>query len=373
MESWRRAAAGFAVDGEWLDAERLSTGHIHGTWLARCRIDGEDRRFVLQSINTRVFPDPAALMDNVARVITHLRTSLERRGTADLDRRCLRLVPARDGRSWVEAGDAGVWRASPHIGGSCHHDTAPDPAVAEEAARVFGEFVALLADWSEPPLVETIPHFHDLASRSHALERAVAEDRCGRLSAARSEVEAARSGVAELLAALGAAGSATWPVRIVHNDCKLNNVLFDRASGVGLCAVDLDTVMPGQAIFDMGEIVRSATCSAPEDERDLDRVVFDLAFFRAVARGFLRGIGPVLDASEHAALPLAGPLMTLENGVRFLTDHLEGDGYFPAHRPGHNLDRARAQLRLFGSMWEQRREAAAAVDELRSELSPRSR
>jgi Ser/Thr protein kinase RdoA (MazF antagonist) len=234
--------------------------------------------------------------------------------------------------------------------------------VAAEAGRVFGRFAADLADWSGPPLGETIPRFHDFPLRVSALEAAVAADARERSAAVEPEVEAALAGAEALRSALATAGADEWPVRVVHNDCKLNNALFDVETGEGLCAVDLDTVMPGRIAYDVGELVRSATCAAPEDERDLSRVGFDLDLFAVAVRGYLDGAEGLLTPAERAGLPLAGPLMTLENGVRFLTDHLEGDVYFPAHRPGHNLDRARVQLQLFQSMWAARDRAVRAVE-----------
>jgi Ser/Thr protein kinase RdoA (MazF antagonist) len=362
VDDWRRAAEAFEVEGDWVRASPISTGHINATWLATCRTSAGERRFVLQSINTDIFRQPDVLMDNVVRVTRHLQAALASRGAADAARRCLRLVPARRGGWSVDLGDGGYWRASTYIEGTRHYDVAETPAVAEEAGLVFGRFAADLADWAGPPLRETIPHFHDFPRRVAALDAAADRDAAGRLDGVRADVDAALSAAGLLEEALRSAGAESWPERMVHNDCKLNNALFDVASGEGLCAVDLDTVMPGRIAFDVGEIVRSATCAAPEDERDLSKVRFDLDLFAAVVRGYVRGAAAILTEEERAGIPMAGPLMTLENGLRFLTDHLEGDVYFAAQRPGHNLDRARAQLRLFGSMWVARDAAARAVE-----------
>lgn len=364
MESWKRAARALDVEGEWQGASRLSTGHINATWLARCRTPQGTRRYVLQSINTGVFRDPHALMQNAVRVTRHLERSLRARGVSDVERRCLRFVPARDGRFAVDLGDAGFWRASPFIEGTCHHDVAATPRVAEEAGRVFGRFAADLSDWEGAPPRDTIAHFHDFGRRVSALESAAAADRAGRGAAVAHVVESALGAADVLRSALREIGAEAWPERVVHNDCKLNNALFDVDTGEGLCAVDLDTVMIGRIAFDVGEIVRSATCAAPEDERDLAKVVFDPQLFEAVVRGYLDGAGRVLTDEERAGMALAGPLMTLENALRFLTDHLDGDVYFGAGRPDHNLDRARAQLRLFESMWSARADAARTVERL---------
>ncbi len=372
-EDWRRAAAGLAVDGEWTGATALSTGHIHQSWLATCREATGDRRYLLQSINTRIFRDPAVLMDNIVRVTGHLRRALERRGVADLERAVLQVVPGRDGRPWVDAGPSGCWRAYAYIEGTRHFDTAESVDVAREAGRVFGEFVASLSDWSGPAPAETIANFHDFDGRVRDLETAVARDVAGRLASVGDDVEATLTAVRDLLAELDGAGRRDWPVRLVHNDCKLNNVLFDAASGRGLCAVDLDTVMPGHVAYDLGGLVRTATCPAPEDETDLARIVFDRARFAGCVDGYLSGAGDLLTSAECGAFHLAGPLMTLEDAIRFLTDHLAGDVYFAVHRPDHNLDRARSQRALFERMWEVRAEARREVERIRSAISPRSR
>jgi len=335
-------ARAFAVPEGPVRVERLGQGHIHETFLAT--IAGGARRVVLQRVHTGIFREPERLMENVARVTAHLHATLAREGAADRARRALSLVSARDGRPFHRDAQDGFWRCFEFIERTRALETAADPREAFEAARAFGHFAAALADLAGPPLFEVIPHFHDLPRRLAALETALRGDPHGRAREVASEADAARAAAERVARALARTG--TLPRRTVHNDCKLNNVLLDARSGEGLCVIDLDTVMEGSVLADFGDLVRTAACPAAEDERDLARIRLDPARFEALARGYLAGSGGLLEPAELAALPLAGPLLALETGVRFLTDHTEGDVYFRIHRPAHNLDRARAQLRL---------------------------
>jgi aminoglycoside phosphotransferase (APT) family kinase protein len=271
---------------------------------------------------------------------------LAREGAGDLERRCLRAIATRAGASCHSDESGAVWRASVFIEGALSVDVPESPAQAAEAARAFGAFAAQLAELDPATLAESIPHFHDFAWRVDALERAVAADEHGRARAATVDIEAARRLARDVERALAREGAASLPLRVVHNDCKLNNVLFDARTGEGLCVIDLDTVMPGSVLADFGDLARTAACAAPEDEPDLARVRVDARLYEALVQGYLAGTGTLLTPVEIALLPLAGPLIALETGIRFLTDHLSGDVYFRIHRPGHNLDRARVQLRL---------------------------
>jgi aminoglycoside phosphotransferase (APT) family kinase protein len=345
-------------------AEVLKRGHIHDTIVARCRTArGESARFVVQQINAEVFRDPEALARNLTRITDHLFAALRARGVAEPERRALRPVRSPSGRALHRSADGAWWRAFPFIENTFVLDTPRSPRDAEEAGRAFGGFLADLADLDPSCLAETIPRFHDLAGRCDALARAAERDVAGRVAEVAAELDAARRAADRVLGAREVAPGAL-PRRVVHNDCKLNNLLFDDGTSEALCVVDLDTVMPGTVLFDFGELARTGACPAAEDERNLDRVQLDLELFRALASGFVAGARGLLGADEIRALALAAPLMALENGVRFLTDHLEGDRYFRVTRPGHNLDRARAQLRLAARMVEAEREMRAVFDAL---------
>lgn len=367
----RAAAERFPLPGRLEEALPAGSGHIHETWELRARGAGGVRRAILQRLNTRVFRDPGALLENFERVTAHLRARLARRGVEDAERRVPRSLPTREGGTAWRDPEGGLWRCQAYVEGTRSLDVAREPAVAREAARAFGRFVALLADWEGPPPRETLPRFHDLAERRARLERALRADPLGRAARARdvvARVSEAAAGVDERLEAVGAL---RLPRRVVHNDCKLNNVLLDAESGEGLCVIDLDTVMEGTVVVDFGELARTACCPAPEDERDLSRVRFDLPRFRAAAAGWLEGAGEALVGVERSALAPAPAVMALENAVRFLTDHLEGDTYFRVHRPGHNLDRARAQAALCREVLAVQDEARSAVEEAVREVSPR--
>jgi aminoglycoside phosphotransferase (APT) family kinase protein len=347
-------------------AEVLKRGHIHDTIVARCSRAGGSSRFVAQRINADVFADPEALARNLARVSDHLFAALRARGASDPERRALRPVHSPSGAALHRSQDGAWWRLFPFIEGTHSIDTPGSPDQAARAASAFGGFVADLADLDPDDLSETILRFHDLAARCNALADARDHDVLGRARDVSAELAAAFRAAEGLLAAPELAPGAL-PRRVVHNDCKLNNLLFDDRSGEAMCVVDLDTVMPGSVLFDFGELARTGACPAAEDERDLARVRLDPALFRALASGFVAGARGLLTAAEIRALALAAPLMALENGVRFLTDHLVGDRYFKIARPGHNLDRARNQLRLAERMLDAEREMRAVFAPLARE------
>jgi hypothetical protein len=328
-------AFGLGPAASW---EALGRGHIHETVVVRC---GE-RRYVLQRLSTAVFPDVATLLDNLVLITDHLRARLEDAGIADVERRVLQPLRATDGTLSHRDEHGEVWRCSPYIEGTVSRERASGPAEAREAARAFGAFALALSDLPEPPAV-TLPGFHDFAGRRAALEGAVREDACGRAGEVADDVSATLRLCDRILAEHDLSG---LPPRVVHNDCKLNNLLFDTATGEALCVLDLDTVMEGSIVYDFGELVRTASCAAGEDERDLSKVHVDATLLSALWEGYLNGAAELVTGREKAALPLAGARLALENGVRFLADHLSGDVYFRIHRPGHNLDRHRAQRRL---------------------------
>jgi hypothetical protein len=364
QEAARAAAGVFAPERRVREVVRYGSGHIHDTFVARSEGAGAVSRCVVQRINATVFPDPEALARNLDAVTRHLANALRARGVADAERRHLRVLLAPDGRALHRDAEGRWWRAFPFLEDTRSYDVPQSPGQAREAARAFGGFVADLADLAPGSLVETIPAFHDLRKRLAALDAAASRDAAGRLGEVAGERTAA-TGAAERI--LAGADPDALPRRVVHNDCKLNNLLFDAASDEALCVVDLDTVMAGSALFDFGELVRTAACPAAEDERDLARVRFDLALFGPLAEGFVAGARGALGADEVRALADAGPRMALENAVRFLTDHLDGDRYFRVARPGHNLDRARAQLRLVSCMMEAEDAMRGAVDALARE------
>jgi hypothetical protein len=328
-------------------AERYGSGHIHDTYLAVFEENGRTERIILQRINTGIFKNPVAVMRNIERVTAHLRSRLN--GVANRDRRVLQLVPVRDGNVLHVDADGRYWRAYRFITGARTYDAVSSPRQAFEAAKAFGVFQAQLVDLPAPRLEESIPDFHNTAKRFAALERAVVADVARRCEEARSEIAFAES-QRDLAEALAGAG---LPERVTHNDTKLNNVMLDDATGEGICVIDLDTVMPGPAAHDFGDMVRTMTCPAAEDEKDLSQVKMDFALFDAVLRGYVEGAGGFLTEAERESLIRGAKVIVFEQGIRFLSDFLAGDTYYKVTRPEQNLDRSRTQFRLLESIEEQ--------------------
>ena len=351
----------FAIPGRLRSVAPHGNGHINDTFLAEYEQEGRPVRYVHQRINRQVFADPHAVMDNIGRVTAHLHRKLAAAGVEDPQRRALTVVRTTAGESLVQANDGSCWRTYRFIEGTRTQQTIDFPQQAYQAARAFGCFQAGLADLPPPALIETIPAFHDTPRRLRALERAVAEARTDRRQAARPQIDLAReqARLADTLVALHATGAI--PARVTHNDTKLNNVLFDAASGEAICVVDLDTVMPGLSLYDFGDMVRTMTCPAAEDEADLTRIDVDPVLFEAIVRGYLETAGDMLNPTERAHLLAAGLTIVFEQGVRFLTDYLSGDVYYKIEHPEHNLQRCRAQFALLTALLRREAQLEAVV------------
>lgn len=361
----RAVAAGFALQGAYLEAVSYGSGHINDTYAVSFSQSGTRVRYILQRINTRIFRDPVSLMDNVLRVTEATWAHLLRSGeVVDASRRTLRVIPSIAGTPYHVDEEGGYWRCYPFIEGARTYDIIQSEAQAYEVARAFGEFQSRLSDLDGPRLAETLPDFHDTRARFDRLMTVAAADPQGRVNDVSAELEFVchRESMTDVLLDLHRQGEI--PERITHNDTKLNNVMIDDTTGLGICVIDLDTVMPGLALYDFGDMVRTATSPAAEDERDLSRVRMQMPMFKALARGYLAGAGSLLTPAERHYLPFSGKLIALEIGIRFLTDYLEGDVYFKTHRPGHNLDRARTQFALVGSIEDQEHEMQQIVDAL---------
>ena len=337
-----RAAAQFHLPGVPQVTGLLPGGLIHRSWL----IEAGGVRFVLQRLNRAIFRDLDAVMSNMAIVTRHLAARLAADAKGEAERRALTLVATKDERDWWTDDRGDAWRCTLYVEGSVSRLTAESEGDAYEAGRAFGEFAHLMRDL-RTPLAVTIPGFHDTPARLGALRDAAAADRAGRASSVRPElaVIAAHSALAQVLPSMLASGA--LPERTAHNDAKIANVLFDQLTGKALGVVDLDTVMPGSPLHDMGDLIRSTVGSTAEDDPEPARMRARPEMFQALVRGYCFGAGPGLSAAERALIVTAGRVITLEQGVRFLTDHLAGDVYYPIGRPGHNLDRARTQLALF--------------------------
>lgn len=330
----------FALFAPLASADLLDGGLINRSWRVRST-DG--RQWLLQRINPVVFPDGSEVMENISRVTAHLSRRTE--GSAGGGRTCLTLVPGSDGGVAVQAEDGAWWRMYRFIDGAHTRQTARQADDAFSAARAFGEFLAQLADFSEP-LHETIPGFHDTARRLKALEDAATRDSAGRRRDASSELEFAHEW-RRLAFHLGPPlDSGRLPRRVVHNDAKIANVLFDDETGEPLCVIDLDTVMPGTSLWDVGDLLRSLASRVGEEAADPAEVEVERERVEAVRDGWLTGAAGAVTSEERALILDAGRVISYEQGVRFLTDHLEGDRYYPVDDDQHNLRRARTQFQL---------------------------
>lgn len=347
-----RAALNFAFAGKPVSCELYGHGHINRTFLVTT---DEGKRYILQKINKQVFPDIKGLMDNISAVTEFISAR-----TAS-PRECLHLVKSLDGQPVWQDGDGAFWRAYDFIEGSLCLQKPECQEDFYQSAVAFGSFQNQLADFPAETLRETIQDFHNTPDRFRKFRRALKEDALGRAAGVQREIDFAlsRENEAGFLERLRESGE--LPLRVTHNDTKLNNVMLDAQTRRALCIVDLDTVMPGLAAYDFGDSIRFGASTAAEDERDIDKVELDLGMYETYVRGFMEAC-PSLTELEKKTLPMGAKLMTLECGVRFLTDYLEGDKYFATARPGHNLDRARTQFKLVWDMerkWRQMEDIAA--------------
>jgi hypothetical protein len=353
--------AAFPLLGQFRAAAPYGSGHINDTIAVEFDQAGITVRYILQRINQRVFKNVPALMENVQRVTAHATRRAAADGAADASRRSLSLVSARDGRAYHVDAQGDFWRCYLFIERARTHDVIRSPQQAAAAARGFGEFQRLLVDLPGARLHETIPFFHDTRRRFSTLQKAIAADAKNRVAEARDAVDfaLAQEPLVDVLLNLQARGEI--PERVTHNDAKLNNVMLDDATHEAVCVIDLDTVMPGVALNDFGDMVRSATNSAAEDERDLAKVEARLPIFEALVEGYLGAAHSFLNEAEIGHLAISGSVITFEIGIRFLTDFLEGDVYFKTKHPGHNLDRARNQFAVLRSLTAQRSTMEAIV------------
>lgn len=347
----------FHTGGAFAGAEPFSGGHIHDSFCVTVHGGAGRGRFLLQRINTHVFPRVDALMENVARVTAHVAACVA--GEAGADRRALQLVASEHGFLHCDA-EGGYWRMFRWIEGAHAPDRAETPQQAIRMAQAFGRFQQQLSTMPDPPLHETIAGFHDTPRRFAALEQAIAADAAGRAAEARREIEFALDRKPMTVQIVNAG----LPKRVAHYDPKPSNVLMDDATGDALCVIDLDTTMPGLAVYDFGDMVRAASSPTVEDERDLSLVEMRVEFFEALARGYLSAAGGFLTRAEKDHLVLAAKMITFENGVRFLADFLAGDTYYKTNRAGQNLDRCRTHFKLVESIERQEETMLRVVEAL---------
>ena len=347
QELLRQAAAAFDFGLPTGEAERYGAGHINDTfavWAA-----DHSRRWILQRINTDTFTDPAGLMENVTGVTSYLRREILARG-GDPDRETLNVVPTREGKPYYTDCEGGAWRAYLFVEGTVCLQKVENERDFYTAAETFGNFQNQLAGYPAATLHETIARFHDTPNRYANFEKALAADVMGRAKDVAAEIAFVRAHEADCHVLVDQLAAGVLPLRVTHNDTKLNNVLIDEATGKGICVIDLDTVMPGLSAYDFGDSIRFGANDCAEDEPDQSKVHFSLHLYEVFARGYLAAAGSAMTEAERRSLPWGAKLMTLECGIRFLTDYLEGDHYFKISRPAQNLDRARTQFTLVEGM-----------------------
>jgi len=350
----RRISGLFDMRADFVNALPYGSGHINDTYITWYDQAGIRVRYIHQRINGNVFRKPFELMENVKRVTDLALGTLLADGNPEAHRRTLTVVPATDGKPCAICPEGNIWRTYPCIERARAIDEIETNRQAYEAARAFGFFQQLAANLTGPRLHETIPDFHNTPKRLAALQAAVAADIKNRAASARAEIDfaLARAGDCAVITSLLASGAI--PERVTHNDTKINNVLLDDVTYEGVCVIDLDTTMPGSALYDFGDLVRSAAPTTREDETDVSKLDIRLDRFESLVRGYLssaRFLNPV----ETAHLAFSGILLALECGMRFLTDYLQGDIYFKTSRPTHNIERCRNQFALVAAM-ERKRE-----------------
>ena len=344
--------AAYVLPGTVADVARHGKGHINDTFCVVCKTpEGGTARFILQRLSQAAFPHPEEVMENFVGITSYLRREILAEGGDPL-RETLSLVKTGDGADFVTDAEGRAWRLMPFIeNAECYQSATPELFAA--SGRAFGRFQYMLRDYPARTLHETIPHFHDTESRFEQFLAALEADKMNRAKGVSPEIQFILRRKADCGVALRALREGKLPLRVTHNDTKLNNILIDRDTHEGICIIDLDTTMPGLAINDFGDSIRFGANHCMEDEQDLTKVNFDISLYEVFTRGFLEGARGSLTSAELEYLPWGARLMTLECGIRFLTDYLDGDHYFHVSHPRQNLDRARTQLKLVKDMEEQ--------------------
>lgn len=351
----------FDFDGTFEECIPFGSGHINDTFRLTYNTAEGVKYYILQRMNKSVFSNPEELMENVKGVTSWLRKKILENG-GDVERETLNLVNDKEGYPYYKDSAGEYWRVYLFIENATCFDLVENENDFYQSAVAFGHFQRLLADYPAETLHETIKDFHNTVVRFRNFCKSVETDVCGRAADVQEEIQFVmeREKLAHVLCDLQAEGK--LPLRVTHNDTKLNNVMIDDQTGKAICVIDLDTVMPGLSANDFGDSIRFGATTAAEDERDLSKVHFDLHLYEVFVKGFIEGCGGALTELEMEMLPMGAILMTFECGMRFLADHLEGDHYFKIHRENHNLDRCRTQFKLVSEMENKLPEMKAIVE-----------
>lgn len=341
----------FQFEGEYTEGIPYGSGHINDTFRVTFQHKGETKRYILQRMNNQIFLNPEELMENVVGVTSWLRKKIVENG-GEPERETLNLVPAKDGKAFYKDSEGEYWRVYLFIEGAKTYDLVENQEDFYQSAVAFGRFQGLLADYPAETLHETIQDFHNTVKRLDTFKKAVEADGCGRAAQVQEEIQFVldREALAHKLCDMQAEGK--LPLRVTHNDTKLNNIMIDDETRKAICVIDLDTVMPGLSVNDFGDSIRFGASTGAEDEPDLSKVSCSMELFELYTKGFVEGCKGSLTEEELDMLPVGAMTMTYECGMRFLTDYLEGDHYFKIHREGDNLDRCRTQFKLVKDMEE---------------------
>ncbi len=344
-----RIVSEFAIDGTVVSIKEYGSGHINTTYLVEMNQSGTVVKYILQRINTEIFKDADQLMENITSVTEYLRQQIIKRG-GDADRETLTVIPVKGGQSFFRDGDGSCYRMYRFITDATSYDVVKEPKDFYGSAVAFGNFQSLLADYPADTLHETIPDFHNTGKRYQTFAQVLEADAYSRAAECEPEIAFVKERQQEMTVLTDMLARGQLPLRVTHNDTKLNNIMIDDATGKGICVIDLDTVMPGLSLYDFGDSIRFGANTAKEDEPDVSKVSLDLNLYEQYVRGYIEGCSGSLTDTELRMLPMGAKMMTLECGMRFLTDYLEGDVYFKIHQEKHNLIRCRTQFALVADM-----------------------
>jgi len=350
----------FITEGQVKAIEPFGSGHINDSYLITT-IPGSVPDYVLQKINHHVFRNVPQLMDNIMKVSNHIQCGLQSKSNMVTDFQIFQLIRSKTGHCFFQDPDGNYWRLLDHIRNSKSYDIVESPELAFEAGKAFGIFQLLTSDLHAGSLFEILPNFHNIEFRLENFRKAMTQNPANRVNETQPEIRFVETRANEMYTILRLGNQGLIPLRVTHNDTKFNNVLFN-PENKAISVVDLDTVMPGYILYDFGDAIRTGASTAAEDEADLSRVHIDLKLFEAYSRGYLETARNFLNPDEIAHLAFSAKFMTYLIGLRFLTDHIDGDHYFKTGFPGHNLQRARAQFRLLESMEHHFKEMQEIID-----------
>lgn len=347
----------FEIEAKILESASYGNGHINDTILIKT---DSDKNYILQRKNHNIFKNVPGMLDNIVKVTSHIRKKLIAQGLNDIDRRVMKYYPSRDGKMYVNDGEGNYWTLFLFIPDSRSIEAIENPEQAYMAAKAFGHFQKQLSDLPGEELIETIPNFHNGITRLQAFQKSIAENQAGRVAETQELIDKILSRAEAMTSIQKGLNDKTIPLRITHNDTKINNILFDQSNNA-LCVIDLDTVMPGSALYDFGDAIRTIGNKAPEDEPVLEKIQFNQEIYEAFAKGYISEASAFLTKKEIENLAFSCLYMAWEQAMRFLTDYLNGDKYYKIAYPEHNLVRTKAQVRYLEVLEENRKKMEDAV------------